>query len=121
MRKGSLIIPNSSRRHCCPFPQGPGPHGGTHPPVCDWEHMSSNFLNSAACMPSQSRPQYWATKMVVSAVDKIWCSLWLHAGCCESVVRGFLACLAGSQVTFYQFASPERALFRTKGFCGASG
>ena len=45
----------------------------------------------------------------------------VHEGCCESAVRGFLACLAGCRVTFLQVSPPECALLRTKGFCGASG
>ena len=58
---------------------------------------------------------------MASAVDRIWCSLWEQAGCCEPAVQGFLACWAGSWISFTQFAPPERALFCTKGFCGASG
>ena len=49
-----------------------------------------------------------------------WCCLWVHAGCCETAVRAFFALLWDhSRVTRTQFAPPERALFRTNGFCGA--
>ena len=34
MHRGQLIIPNLSRRHYCPSPQGLGPHWGTHRPAC---------------------------------------------------------------------------------------
>ena len=50
MHQRSLIIPNPIC--CCPFPQGPGLHWGTHPPTSDWEHTSSIFPNPAACVPS---------------------------------------------------------------------
>ena len=43
-------------------------------------------------------------------VDRIWWSSWVHAGCCELAIRGFLACLAGSRVTFIQ-VSPQSVLF----------
>ena len=68
------------------------------------------------------RSQNWAAKAVASAVVRMSCSLCVHAGCCEPAVRGLFALLADfSRVTCTQFAPPERALFRTKGFCGASG
>ena len=59
----------------------------------------------------------WAAKAAASAVDRIWCSSWEHAGWCEPAVRGFSACLAGHRVTRTHSAPPERALLRTKGFC----
>ena len=52
------------------------------------------------------RSQNWFAKAVASAVERIWCSLWLHAGCCEPAVRGFLACLAGCRVTCTHSAPP---------------
>ena len=55
---------------------------------------------------------------VVRSTFRSW---WVHAGCCEPIVRGFLACLAGCRVTGTCSAPPERALLRIKGFCGASG
>ena len=30
-------------------------------------------------------------------VVRIWWSLWVHAGCCEPAIRGFLACLVGTR------------------------
>ena len=66
--------------------------------------------------------QNWLVKEAASAVVRIWCSLWVHAGCCEPAVRGLFALLGDvSRVTCTQSAPPERALFRTYGFCGASG
>ena len=50
MLQGSPMIPNPIRCHCCPFPQGPGLHWGTHPPACDWENTSSTFPNPVACV-----------------------------------------------------------------------
>ena len=144
------------------------------------------------------RSQNWAAKAAASAVDRIWCSSWEHAGCCECTrLLGLLggvftqrghstnyyvvypkntpenhppteACmihskqhrdaefrtlgpvatggekqptlrtaraqrghstrtahgappLAGHRVTCTHSAPPERALSRTKGFCGALG
>ena len=64
--------------------------------------------------------RYWAAKLVASAVDRIWCSLSVRAGCCDLAVQGFLARLSGSR-TCTHVAPPERARLRTKGFCGASG
>jgi hypothetical protein len=66
--------------------------------------------------------QNWVAKEAASAVVRIWCSLWVHAGCCEPAVRGLFALLGEfSRVTCTQFAPPERTLFQTNGFCGASG
>ena len=66
--------------------------------------------------------QNWAAKAVASAVVRMACSLWEHAGGCEREVRGFFAFLPGSsRDTCTQFTPQERALLRVKGFCGASG
>ena len=65
--------------------------------------------------------QNWAAKAAASVVDKMSCSVWAHAGCCDPPVRGFLARESGRRVTGTQVSPPDRALFRTKGFSGASG
>ena len=51
MLEGPLIILNPNRPHCCPLPQGQGPHWGTHPPACELEHIFSVFPNPATCVP----------------------------------------------------------------------
>ena len=38
MLEGPLIILNPN--HCCPLPQGQGPHWGTHTLACELEHIS---------------------------------------------------------------------------------
>ena len=86
MRKGSLIIPNPSRRHCYSFL------------VYLWRPAYFTFcsrstsihvaINSCceAFVGHTFRSQYWAAKMAASARVKIWCSLWVQAGCCEPAV-----------------------------------
>ena len=60
-------------------------------------------------------------KAVASADIKIWCFLWVHAGCCEPAVRAFFAWLPSRcRAICTHSAPPKRALLRTKGFCGAS-
>ena len=84
-------------------------------------HMAKNSCCEASVgctLPSQN----WLAKEAASAVVRIWCSLWVHAGCCEPAVRGLFALLGDlSCVTRTQSAPPERAPFRTNGFCGACG
>ena len=43
MLEGPLIILNPNRPHCCPLPQGQGPHWGTHPLACELEHILQFF------------------------------------------------------------------------------
>ena len=98
------------------------PLGQTSP--CLW--TGTYFFNFCQCCEALVgcvfRSQNWAAKAVASAVVRMSCSLCVHAGCCEPAVRGLFALLADfSRVTCTQFAPPERALFRTKDFCGASG
>ena len=58
---------------------------------------------------------------LASAVVRMSCSLWVHAGGCEREARGFFAWLPGScRCTHTHCAPPKRALLLTKGFCGAS-
>ena len=49
MLEGPLIILNRLNRHCCPpLPQGQGPHWGTHPPACEFEHFFFSFSQSCS-------------------------------------------------------------------------
>ena len=66
--------------------------------------------------------QNCAAKAAASEADRIWCSSWSHAGCCEPPVRCFFAVLGVlMRLTCTQVAAPERALLRVKDCCGASG
>ena len=66
------------------------------------------------------RSQNWAAKAVASAVLRMSCSSWVHAGCYEAEVRGFFPRLPSRRCTRTHCAPSERALLHTKGFCGAS-
>ena len=56
-----------------------------------------------------------------SLPERIWCSGCLHEGCFERAWRVFFVLSSRVQVTLTHSALSERALFRTKGFRGASG
>ena len=75
-----------------------------------------------AFMGCTLRSQIWLAKEGASAVVRIWWLLWVHVGCCKPAVRGLFAGLTDvHQLTCTHFAPPECALWRTKGFWGASG
>ena len=126
--KHALYISNkltpSGRHWCRLFQAGLGTHWGRSHHAYSWAHISSASANPTACgsslVPSLSSEAF--PKAVASAADRIWCSLWLHAGCCEPAEQGLLAWLADvHRLTCTHFASPECAVLRTRGFCAASG
>ena len=89
------FIPNPHHR-CHLFQAGLEPHGGRHHHAYCWAHISSAFANPAACGSSLVPSLYakvWSATAVALAVVKIWCSLWVHAGCCDLVARAFFAWL----------------------------
>ena len=98
--QGSLIIPNPTRCHRCPFQQGPGLHWGTHPRA--WEHIE-------ALVGCVFLSQNCAAKAAASEADRIWCSSWSHAGCCEPPVRGFFCGARGLHATNLHPGSTPRA------------
>ena len=126
LHRSSIFTLNHCDRQHSLFQAGLGPHYGRHPPVCGQGHISSMHMAKNSCcealvgcvFPSQN----WAAKAVASAVVRMPCSLWVHAGGSEREVRGFYAWLPGScRVTCTHSAPPERALLHINGFCGASG
>ena len=104
------------------FRQGGDPIRADIPLFVDRDIFQCMWPCCEALMGCVFRSQNWAAKVVASAVVRMSCSLWEHAGGCEREVRGFFAWLPGScRATCTHLTPPERALLRVKGFCGASG
>ena len=67
------------------------------------------------------RSQNWVAKAVASAADRIWCSLWLHAGCCQPAVRGFLALLGRMPSHLHPVCTPRASPFACQRFLWCIG
>ena len=123
-RKRALNVSHSlvlNRRLHRLFQAGLGPHLGRHHHAYCWEHIFSAFANPAACLVRcVFLSSNCAAKAAASEADGIWCSLWSHAGYCEPLCI-FAVLGVFRRLTRTQVEPPERALLRTKGFCGASG
>ena len=59
--------------------------------------------------------QNCAAKAAASEADRIWCSSWSYAGCCEPPVRGFFAVLGVlMRLTLHPGSSPRACSFASQ-------
>ena len=78
LHRGPPLVPNPNRHHCCPSPQGLGPHWGTHRPACKWVPSHLHPLCTPRASPFTHQRFLWCIRGSNSSWSEFVCG---HGGC----------------------------------------